>query len=89
MGACAGVQLPDSLLCIANPQNKVLGCYNLKTDYTYDINSHTLKLNPGATKTYLPLGNIKDVERFTCTNPQGWTNLVTFFNEQQAHCVCQ
>ncbi len=68
-----GIPRPDTTLYIVNAPGKVLRGYNLKNDYD---DSGTLK--PGAKPTLKNAETIDDVNKYACTDPQGFANLKAY-----------
>lgn len=70
LSGCAALGRPDTDLCIVNAPMSQLRCYNLKTDYSEE---GTL-LHHAIGRT-VPVNNISDLNKYTCTNPDGLANL--------------
>lgn len=79
---CAGVERPDTDICIANAPAKHLKCYNMKRDYNDDG-----RLKKDAKPFFKPFSKIEDVNKFMLTDPEkGIPNLKAFINDMRDLC---
>lgn len=67
---CAGIERPNTDVCIINAPNRNRRCQNMNTDY--DDNG---KLNPAAKPIYRSNASIQDLNKFLCIDsPTGTTD---------------
>jgi hypothetical protein len=76
LSGCGSVERPDTDMCVVNVPGEYLYCYNLKRDYT-DEGVRKKEALP----TYRPLKVLNDVNKYTCTDPQGMGNLKVYIKE--------
>jgi hypothetical protein len=81
--------LPNSDLCIADSQRSRLVCYNLAADYA--VSNNRVVLKSSAVAHLRPLAKPQDVDRWTCTDAQGWANIKAWgqaMADKYASCSC-
>lgn len=76
LSGCGGIKRPDSDLCVINVPGQTMKCYNLNHDYTSEG-----KLKSDAVPKYKPVLTLDDVNKLTCTDPDGLANLKVFIKE--------
>lgn len=73
---CMGVQRPDTNIYVVNAPAKHLKGYNMRSDY--DANGVLL---PNAVPIILPISTIDDVNKYNCTDPDGFANLKIYIEQ--------
>ena len=76
---CVTVQRPDTDLCVVNAGAGHLKCYNMKKDFDDQGNR-----KPDAAATFKPAKTVDDLNKFVCTDLQGFENLKIYLNELKA-----
>ena len=87
LAGCAGLALPNSDLCVADPARGRLICYNLAQDYM--VQGTRLVLKPGAQAHMRKLGGPMDVDRWACSDPQSFAALKAWLqatSDARANC---
>ncbi len=73
---CASIPRPDTYLGVVNaPAGHVKG-YNLRSDYDADGN-----LKPGAKAEFRPAKSVYDVNKYICTDPDGFAELKAYIQK--------
>lgn len=86
LSGCA-VPLPASDVCVADPARGRLICQNLAADY-YAVGNR-LALRPGAAPHLRLLSRPADVDKWTCTDAQGWAGIKAWAQALQDRCQCK
>lgn len=70
---CASIEHPDTNLCVINTPLSQMKCYNLKRDY-----EPSGSIKPNAVPQVIPLKGMEDLNKFICTDPDGFANLKAY-----------
>lgn len=81
IAGCAGIALPDADLCVADPIRGRFICQHLSTDY--DVVGNRLVLKPGVPAKIRTLKVLNDVNRWTCTDPDGFAAIKAWGQQLQ------